>query len=227
MPEFFQKLHEQYRTEYYGPWHTRECYPWEYDTKIQELIQLANTPSRSWCDTEESNEWLRQQAKIFQNRADYIRQKWAKQEAEKQARKEADERFNQLLATMRAWQATQQSTPPAPQEAKKEEAQEEITAEEQEQEPRQHPRYQATVEDAEEDAESSEEKQTEQQYGSSKLSSSKPDSKIALSAIPRVYDPAASLTNALLSAYQHAMNLVGTQFSYIRYMEGMEASGQG
>lgn len=33
---FFHILHDQYRTEPFGPWQTREAYPWEYDTKIQE-----------------------------------------------------------------------------------------------------------------------------------------------------------------------------------------------
>ena len=226
MPEFFQILHEEYYAN--GAWHPREAYPWEYDKKIEELIRHAND-TNGWFDPE-GDEWMRQQAKILQDRADYIRQAWARQEAEKQARKEADERFNQLLATMRAWQAnqaTQQSTPPAPQEANDEENAD-ITAEEQEQEPRQQLPYQATVENAEDDAESTEEKQTKHQYGSSKLSSDKPDSKTALSTIPRLCDPATRLIGALL-AYQHAMLLAwhDSQFGYIRCMEGMEATGQG
>ncbi|KAM0800619.1 hypothetical protein BDR22DRAFT_241508 [Usnea florida] len=112
--------------------------------------------------------------------------------------------------------ATQQSTPPAPQEARKEE-----------EETRPQLLYQATVED---DAESTEEKQTEHQYGSSKLSSNKPDSQITLSTILRLCttseDSAASLSNALLLGCQHT-TFLASHFSYIRCMEGMEASGQG
>ena len=144
------------------------------------------------------------------------------------------EKMDTLIVQMDALiLATQQSTPPAPQETKKEEANdeenEEIIAEKKEQEPRQQPRYQATVEDEEDDAESTEEKQTEHQYGSSKLSSDKPDSKTALSTIPRVCYSAACLTSALFSAYQHAMLLAwhGFLHGYMDYTEGMEASGQG
>ena len=57
MPEYFKILQEQYRTEYLGPWHTRECYPWEYDTKIQELLAKA-TPS--YFTTEDDCKWFRQ-----------------------------------------------------------------------------------------------------------------------------------------------------------------------
>ena len=215
MPEFFQILHEEYYAN--GAWHPREAYPWEYDKKIDELIRHAND-TNGWFDPE-GDEWMRQQAKIFQDRATYIRQAWAKQEAKKQAeqqaRKEADERFNQLLATMRAWQSTQQATqqsiPPTPQK-------------EEDKETRPQPLYQATVEDEEDDAESTEEKQTEHQYGGSKLSSNKPDSKITHSTFS--CHPAASFSNALLLICQHT-TFLASQLSYIRCMEGMEATGQG
>ena len=69
-PEFFQILQEQYRTEHYGPWHLKECHPLEYDTKIQECIQLAS---------KSDSQWFLQQAKILQKRAAYIRHEWAKQ----------------------------------------------------------------------------------------------------------------------------------------------------
>ena len=134
---------------------------------------------------------------------------------------------------MRAWQATQatqQSTPPAPRDAPKEEANleenAEITAEKQEQEPLQ-PLYQATVED-----------DTETHVKST------PDSPSTLSTIPRLCtiptsgDSAARLSNAPFSAYQYALHLayqhtlilglmINTPLGYIRYMEGMEATGQG
>ena len=177
--------------------------------------------------SEEYATWFQKQAKICQERAAYIRHSWAKKEAEKQAkeeaRKQADERFNQLLATMRAWQ-DQHSTPPAPHEAPKEEANSEenteITAEKKEQKPL----YQATVED---DTESIIESTT-------KHGNSMPVGKSTLSTIPRLCttlssgDQAARLTNALLSAYQHAMSLIlASQLGYIRCMEGMEATGEG
>ena len=125
-------------------------------------------------------------------------------------------------------QQAQQSTPPAPKEANDEENADN-TAEEQE------PLYQATVEDAEDDAESIEEKQIEHQYGSSKLSSDKPDNEITVSTIPRLCttptskDSAACLTNALLSAHQHAILLAwhGFLHGYMDYTEGMEATRQG
>ena len=84
MQEFLQTLHEQYR-EPYGSWHTRECYPWEYDVKIQECIKLANTPDWYGKRSESEHSWFLQQAKILQDRADYIRHEWTKQETAKQA----------------------------------------------------------------------------------------------------------------------------------------------
>ena len=222
MHEHLQILREQYRTEPFGPWHTREAYPWEYDTKIAELIRNAND-TNGWFDPE-GDEWFRQQAKIFQNRADYIRQRWAEKQAKEEARKKANESFKQHLAEMQAnFQAmlTQYSTPPtppAPQEAHEEEANleenTEITAEMQEQESLQ-PLYQATVED---DTETT--------------AKTIPDSPSTLSTIPRLCttrssgDPAACFSIAFYD-YQHASILGNTKFGYIRCMEGMEASGQG
>ena len=34
---YLQTLHEQYQTKPYGQWHTRECFLWEYDVKIQRV----------------------------------------------------------------------------------------------------------------------------------------------------------------------------------------------
>ena len=238
-------LYETLQEEYWanGRYQTRECYPWEYDVKAQECLQMAiNTTS------EECTKWFQQQAQICQERAAYIRYSWAKQEVEKQARqealkqaeqarKEADERWNQLLATMRAWQATQkstqQSTPPAPHEALKEQANleenAEITAEMQEQEPLHQKEqlllYQATVE-----------------HNTETIAKSIPDSpstlstKIRLCTTPFSGDPAACLSNAPLSTYHYALNLTyqhalilglmfNTLLGYIRCMEGMEATG--
>ena len=129
-------------------------------------------------------------------------------------------------ATQQSTQEATDSTPPAPQEAKKEEDKK--------------PLYQATVEDV---TESTAEKETEQQYGSSKLSSDKPDSKTTLSTIPRLCtarsfgDPAVCLSNAFFAylnaphlAYQHALILglmLTTPLGYIECTEGMEATGQG
>ena len=86
MPELLQTLHEQYRTECYGSWHTRECYPWEYDAKIEECIKLANSTDWYHQKREDSSRlFFLTQAKILQDRASHIRHEWAKQEAIKQA----------------------------------------------------------------------------------------------------------------------------------------------
>lgn len=150
---------------------------------------MADTFTSSYRTKEET--WCRQQAKIPQNRAHYIREAWAKQaksQAEEEARKQADELFRQQLADITAnsqailqatqqsfqlaTQSNQQSTPPTPQAAKKEE-----------EETRPKPLYQATVEDV---PESTAGKETEHQHGSSKPDSDKPDSKTTLSRIPRL-----------------------------------------
>ena len=78
MHDWFQ-LHEKYCTEVAGPWQTRHCDPKEYEEQAQELIQMADrmppyyTTEKTWCQ---------QQAKILQNRADYIRQRWAEKQAQ-------------------------------------------------------------------------------------------------------------------------------------------------
>ena len=86
-PPFLQILQEQYRTEYYDPWHLRECYPQKYDVKIQECIRLANKPGTGWYsdDSDNSKQWLLQQAKIWQKRAAYIRHEQATQQSTQQA----------------------------------------------------------------------------------------------------------------------------------------------
>ena len=66
MPALLQILHTQ---ESGG--HIREWYPWEYDSQAQECIYYAQRSDPA--------EFFLQQAKIFQKRADYIRQVWAKQ----------------------------------------------------------------------------------------------------------------------------------------------------
>ena len=74
MQEHLQTLHESYRTELYGPWHTRECDPEEHNVKALECVNLANkTDSKS-------HQWFLQQAKNFQDRANHIRQEWATRE---------------------------------------------------------------------------------------------------------------------------------------------------
>ena len=210
MHDFFQILHEQYYTN--GTWQTRECYPWEYDVKIQELLAKKS----SYFTTEDDCKWFRQQAQIFQDRANYIRQAWAKQQAIQLASQQANQRLATLHATLQAaLQATQHSTPPtlpAPQEAQKEEDEQ--------------PLYQATMEDI---AESTTEKETEQQDGSTK-----PDNKSTVSTIPRLRtapasrDPAACLSIALF-AYRYTAFLAwhGLLPGYIEHSEGMEATGQG
>ena len=87
MAQFLPILHEQYQTEPYGPWHTREAYPWEYDARIQECIQIMNNPT-SWNDPAESNKWFQQHIQIWQKRASHIRQEWANQEAANQLAKQ-------------------------------------------------------------------------------------------------------------------------------------------
>ncbi|CAD6589225.1 MAG: hypothetical protein ASARMPRED_003971 [Alectoria sarmentosa] len=99
MSEFFQILHEQYRTEHCGPWHTRECYPREYDVKAQECIKLAGVSDERL--------FFLQQAKILQDRAYYIRQEWARQEA--------------LQVTQSAVQSDQSMHPQSPQKKKRNE----------------------------------------------------------------------------------------------------------
>ena len=104
MPELLQTLHEQYRTECYGPWHTRECYPWEYDVKAEECIKLANSTDWYHQKREDSSRlFFLTQAKILQDRASHIRYEWAKQEAIKQAA---------VSAKQAATQQTVTSTPP-------------------------------------------------------------------------------------------------------------------
>ena len=105
MQAFLQTLHEQYRTEYYGPWHTRECYPWEYDVKAQECIQLAS---------KSDPQFFLPQAKILQDRAAYIRQEWARQEAALRAIQPVIQPVTQP-ATQPAHQSTQSSTQSATQ----------------------------------------------------------------------------------------------------------------
>ena len=224
MYEFFQTLQEEYYTT--AGWQPREAYPWEYDKKIEELIRHAND-TNSWSDLE-GDEWLRQQARIFQKRAEYIRQAWARE----QATKEFNQRLATINATLQAMQqstqqitqlATQQSTPPAPQEAHKDEANDkenaEITAE------KQAPLYQATVEDITESTMES----------TTKDDNSMAVSKSTLSTFPRLCttrssgDSAACLSNARLLACQYTMFLAwhGLLPGYIEYSEGMEATGQG
>ena len=114
MQEFLQILHEQYRTESYGPWHIRECYPWEYDVKIQECIRLANTPG--WYGNRSESDWFVQQAKILQDRANHIRHEWTKQETAKQEITKQALQVKQV-ATQKALQAAQivSLTPQVPQ----------------------------------------------------------------------------------------------------------------
>ena len=110
MPEFLQILHESYRTEHYGPWHTRECYPWEYEAKAQECIRRANTPT--WIDLQlESKHFFLQQAKILQDRADYIRQVWAEREAS-QVKQTVTRKALQAAQAISPTPHTPQSDPP-------------------------------------------------------------------------------------------------------------------
>ncbi len=105
MAQFLLILHEQYQTEPYGPWHTREAYPWEYDARIQERIRIMNSPSSNWNDPSESNRWFQQHIQMWQQRASHIRQEWAKQVTQ-----QVTQPANQL--------ASQPAAQPAPQPAK-------------------------------------------------------------------------------------------------------------
>ena len=112
---FIPKVYKQYRTEKYGPWHTRECYPWEYDVKAQECINTANQSVWSCFGPgprEDSEiQWFLQQTKIFQDRAIYIRQKWAEQEArQERSRQEALQIAKEVMQHV-----TQPPTPSTPQ----------------------------------------------------------------------------------------------------------------
>ena len=157
MPELLQTLHEQYRTECYGPWHTRECYPWEYDVKAEECIKLANSTDWYHQKREDSSRlFFLTQAKILQDRASHIRHEWAKQEAIKQAAiQSAKQSATQPITVQPAEDKgcpppslPPPSTSPAPQKAQKEEDEQllqqtavENTTEKQEQQRL----YQATV----------------------------------------------------------------------------------
>ena len=218
MQAFLQILHEQYYT---GTWQTRECYPWEYEIKAQECIQLASHS--------DNNEWFLQQAKILQDRANYIRQKWVTQHAAQQAVAQQVTQLAALQATLQATlQVAQQSTPPASERQSAQSITKPIAQKEKEQEPQS--LHQATVEDI---AESTAEKQ----IGQHDIVTSKPDNNSTLSTIPRPDDtpfsgdPAACLSNALLFACQHTAFLAclrhGFLPGYIEWIEGMEATGQG
>ena len=69
-PEFMTKLEE---------WDNgviRECYPWEYEARTGFMFS---------CGAYIEREWFAEQRKILQDRADYIRHKWAKQDEAKRA----------------------------------------------------------------------------------------------------------------------------------------------
>ena len=65
-----------------GLLYERECYPWEYEKHARDLDRMA---LHSYLEPE----WHHKQAKIFRERAELIRQQWAKQQAEQQAKQEA------------------------------------------------------------------------------------------------------------------------------------------
>ena len=65
--QHLQIMHEHYCTDD-GTWHTRELYPWEYDLQIQACIEASRLQSKY-----EQTIFL-EQAKIFQDRANYLRQ---------------------------------------------------------------------------------------------------------------------------------------------------------
>ena len=120
-PEFRYIFEESYRIEPYpSPWLTRENYPWEYDKVIQECLYYVTCIYRHTPQTE--REWFQKQANIFQNRADYIRQEWARQEQAKQATHEttqlATHETTQLatheITQLATHEATQEATPPSP-----------------------------------------------------------------------------------------------------------------
>ena len=116
MPELLQTLHEQYRTECYGPWHTRECYPWEYDAKAEECIKLANSTDWYHQKREDSSRlFFLTQAKILQDRASHIRHEWAKQEAIKQAAIQSAKQAATQQTVTSTPLAVKSSTPYAPQ----------------------------------------------------------------------------------------------------------------
>ena len=126
-----------------------------------------------------------------------------------------DKRFGPLPPLQQATQATQQSIPPAPQ-AKKEEVKE----------TRPQPLHQATVED---EAETTAESTTKHDSSMLGNKSTLPAS-ARLSTTPASRDPAACLSKALLFASEQASFLIaflGPLLGYIRYSEGMEATGEG
>ncbi len=94
MAQFLLILYEQYQTEPYGPWYTREAYPWEYDARVQKCIQIMNNPT-SWNDPSESNKWFQQHIQIWQSRASHIRQQWANQLASQQVKQLAKQQVTQ------------------------------------------------------------------------------------------------------------------------------------
>ena len=83
----------------------RECYPWEYDVQAQDCIQRGNKPS--YFVTEEDCKFYQQQAKILQDRAAYIRQEWARQEATLQPITQPAHQSTQSTTQLATQQATQ------------------------------------------------------------------------------------------------------------------------
>ena len=86
LPEFMKKLEE---------WDNgviRECYPWEYDARIGSMFSYGAHIER---------QWFSEQRNILQDRADYIRQKWAKQEQAKRAAQQARERSDEMMVQLR------------------------------------------------------------------------------------------------------------------------------
>ena len=65
--QHLQIMYEHYYTD--GTWRTRELYPWEYNVQIQACIEEASRLQSAYERT-----IFLQQAKIFQDRVDYLRQ---------------------------------------------------------------------------------------------------------------------------------------------------------
>ena len=97
-----------------GSLHERECYPWEYEQHAQYCLREAFHCSPTGYSSDKYK-WNHQQAKIFQDRAEFIRQQWAKQQAKQEAVKQATEQAKkqaeqaELKALLQAIQEAKQA----------------------------------------------------------------------------------------------------------------------
>ena len=218
MQAHLQILQKQYRTEPFGPWHTRECYSWEYEAKANECLEHSKS-SYDGC------KWFLQQAKILQDRAEYIRQKSATQQATQPATQPV----------------TQQATPPS----------QPIQSEQ----PEQPVQEQSNSENTAESTSKKTRKKSRRKKSITKKNCTINSSNVNISVLSiirrqrttstsrdftsRFSNSPVAFKHASLLTFQHVLFLTSQQYAflfasrlaslldYIRYAEDMEAIGQG